>query len=198
MPDEPLPQRATTCCDRFPRVVLVQGAASGALASHAAVGVLGHHAFSRRLAGYLRGISRFDDPVIHAIALEVGSDESWPQWPTEDAAADRGRGGELDGGVAQEFFSAGARMLSGWNRLVWPFKLLFDQQLGWSGLAYVLLCGLWGLAVWSFVGGAMTRNAALRLTRGEFGAWGNVSKFARSKWPSYFTARCFRCWVCFY
>ncbi len=72
-----------------------------------------------------------------------------------------------------------------------PFQYLFDRNLTYVELAYVILCGIWALAVWSFFGGAITRLAALRLTRDELPSTNRLKEFALSRWKSYFRAPLF-------
>jgi hypothetical protein len=48
-----------------------------------------------------------------------------------------------------------------------PFARLTDTELGWGRQLCMSLCGLWTIAVWALLGGAIARIAALHLTRGE-------------------------------
>ncbi len=57
--------------------------------------------------------------------------------------------------------------LDAWLRLAWPFVRLFDAQRSFAELTYLLLCGIWEIVVWAIFGGAITRIAALELTRRE-------------------------------
>ena len=62
---------------------------------------------------------------------------------------------------------------------------MFRSELTWVGFIYMVLCAVWELLVWGLVGGAITRIAALRLTRNE--APGLVAALAHAgrKWMSY-------------
>ena len=53
---------------------------------------------------------------------------------------------------------------------------------------YALICGLWELAVWGLVGGAITRIAALALARDSRVGLLEGLKFGTFKWPQYFLA----------
>src|SRR5262245_28215370 len=54
-----------------------------------------------------------------------------------------------------------------WLYLTRPFINLFDSNLTPLGFFYFVLCGIWELLVWGLFGGAITRIAALKLTRDE-------------------------------
>lgn len=79
-------------------------------------------------------------------------------------------------------------LLAVWEHLSGPFLYLFDPALTGGELAYLLLCCGWALIVWAVFGGAITRIAALTLTRDEpIGIFGAL-RHASAKWPSYFSA----------
>ena len=46
-----------------------------------------------------------------------------------------------------------------------PFLRLFEPGIGVTAFTYWLLCAIWVLAVWALIGGAVTRIAALSMTR---------------------------------
>ena len=48
-----------------------------------------------------------------------------------------------------------------------------------------LLCALWALAFWAFIGGVITRTAAVSFARQENLAWGKAGGFAQSLEPSW-------------
>ena len=52
-------------------------------------------------------------------------------------------------------------------------------------LACSLTCGLWGLLVWAFFGGAITRSAAVELACEERIGFGQMIGYARARWRSY-------------
>src|SRR5262249_40031106 len=56
---------------------------------------------------------------------------------------------------------------------------------------FLLLCGLWAVAVWALFGGAITRIAAMKLGREESVSTVEALRFARKKWASYFAAPLF-------
>lgn len=55
----------------------------------------------------------------------------------------------------------------GWLWVSAPLIRLVDRNLSALGSLTLLLSGLWAIIVWSFFGSAITRIAALQLTRGE-------------------------------
>lgn len=75
-----------------------------------------------------------------------------------------------------------------WQYLSRPWREIFARGLTWTNLAYLLLCGLWAVAVWAFFGAAITRLAAVELAADERIGWVAMLSFARAKWLSFFTA----------
>lgn len=55
-------------------------------------------------------------------------------------------------------------------------------------VACLILCGLWGVAIWAFFGAAICRTAAVRLAADEQVGWGGALRYAAKKWPAYFAA----------
>ncbi len=72
--------------------------------------------------------------------------------------------------------------------LVEPFRRVFDPYLSWRGLAFYLAGGLWTLLVWCFLGGTITRIAAVRLGRDERVGLRESMHFARRKLLSFVCA----------
>ena len=73
-------------------------------------------------------------------------------------------------------------------RFVEPFRQLFDPTLNQHRMAYFLFGGLWTIAVWSLVGGAITRIACVRLGRDERVGLRDSLRHAAQKWLSHFSA----------
>ncbi len=66
-----------------------------------------------------------------------------------------------------------------------PALALFDIRLSFSGFCFYLLCTIWAILVWSIFGAAITRIAALALTREhKLGLRGGLS-FGLLHWPSF-------------
>jgi hypothetical protein len=72
-----------------------------------------------------------------------------------------------------------------WLYFANPFIHLFSGELTPSGFVILLICCVWELLVWGLVGGAITRIAALRLTRDEAPPFLAALKHAGRKLPSY-------------
>ena len=78
---------------------------------------------------------------------------------------------------------------SSWKLLTTPaWRGLDNKNLALRDVVCVLLCGLWGAAVWAFFGAAICRGAAVQLAADEQIGWGSALRFAGRKWPSYFFA----------
>lgn len=77
---------------------------------------------------------------------------------------------------------------SPWQQLSAPVRQLFNRELTITSLAFVLLCVLWAVLVWSLLAGGMTRMAVVQLAREENVSMGNALRHARSRWRSYFSA----------
>lgn len=67
------------------------------------------------------------------------------------------------------------------------FSLIFDIKSSVTVIAFLVLCLLWGLAVWALIGGAITRIAAVSFTTGEQIGWNRARDFAIKNWLSYFS-----------
>lgn len=75
-----------------------------------------------------------------------------------------------------------------WIHMTRPFLDLFDEDLTPAGFGCLLMCGIWEILVWALVGGAITRIAALKLTRGEAPDIVKAIKFAGGFLVSYVSA----------
>jgi len=64
------------------------------------------------------------------------------------------------------------------QRLVYPFAQLLDADLSAGEAAYYAFGGLWMLLVWGFLGGAITRMAAVKLGREERISLGEATSYA--------------------
>ncbi len=67
-------------------------------------------------------------------------------------------------------FTAGTNsgpLVRGWTWLTRPFILLANRETSWRRSWVLSLSGIWAIIVWSLFGGAISRIAAVHLTRGE-------------------------------
>jgi hypothetical protein len=72
--------------------------------------------------------------------------------------------------------------------LVEPFRRLFDPTATWNQLVFYFVGGMWSLVVASWLGGAISRTAIVRLGRDERVGLRDSLDFARRKLPSYLAA----------
>ena len=75
-----------------------------------------------------------------------------------------------------------------WVQLIRPLRHAVEPDLSIGGLACLVLCGLWSLAIWAFFGAAISRIAAVQLGCDERVGWMPALRFACAKWRSYFAA----------
>jgi hypothetical protein len=81
-------------------------------------------------------------------------------------------------------------LMRGWAWALQPLDRLIDGP-GWRPRFAFAFAGLWALAVWGLVGGAISRIAALYLTRGETIGPIAALRAAGAKWMSTFAAPLF-------
>ena len=112
---------------------------------------------------------------------------------TSAAAADEARRQPTDRSAHPALDRKPEPFFGTWAQLGRPFCQLFDWDMKAEGMtlrefAFLLVCGLWALAVWAFFGGAVCRTAAVELANGERVGWGPMLRHACSKWWDYFLA----------
>jgi hypothetical protein len=78
--------------------------------------------------------------------------------------------------------------ISIWLHFTRPFRDMFSKELTAAGFLHLLLCAIWELLVWAVAGGAITRIAALKLTRNEAPGFVAALKYALGKIISYSAA----------
>lgn len=81
-------------------------------------------------------------------------------------------------------------LLRGWAWTIQPLTRLVEVA-GWRATVALLLAGVWVMAVWALVGGAIARIAALYLARGEHLGPLAALKSAAATWVSAFAAPAF-------
>jgi hypothetical protein len=74
------------------------------------------------------------------------------------------------------------------HRLSLPFRSLFDEGLSPATFAYFLFGGLWMLALWSVVGGTITRVATVYLGREERISVRDALAYTLKRYVAYFSA----------
>lgn len=75
-------------------------------------------------------------------------------------------------------------LVRGWSWLSSSWVELANRETSWQRCWALLLSGLWAIAVWSLFGGAITRIAAVQLTRGEILGPLTALKKAAAQWGS--------------
>lgn len=97
-------------------------------------------------------------------------------------------GGVFGPAEMSRFPQGTAPFAAAWWTLSAPARQLFDPQLSYTGLAFLLLCLFWAVAVWALIGGVLSRMAVVQLGREENIGWGQALAYVRSKWVSYASA----------
>lgn len=77
-----------------------------------------------------------------------------------------------------------------WRQLSRPLAMAFEPPMAAGDVAYLVICGLWAMAVWAYLGEAVSRGAAVALARDELLNWRSVLSYSRAKWFSVFGAPC--------
>ncbi len=96
-----------------------------------------------------------------------------------------------NGGVASEgtpLWLIVNPVLTPWEHISRPFRMMFTPELTWSSLAVTALCAFWVAVVWSFFGAVITRIAAVELAREERLSIASAISHARRKAVSYLSA----------
>jgi hypothetical protein len=130
------------------------------------------------------GFSGSSDPVIQHWH-ETSAHWIWQESPEFAISMSANNADELFASAASGLIEAPVSL---WLYLTRPFIDLFRSDLTWVGFIYLLLCGIWELLVWGLAGGAITRIAALRLTRNEAPDLVAATAHAGRRWLSYSVA----------
>jgi hypothetical protein len=112
-----------------------------------------------------------------------------PQLPSVDLSfvtADRSPGS--GGNPVSILHRAEEPFWGSFTQLSRPLRQLFASDVTSARFCFLLLCGLWTLAVWAFFGAAITRRAAVELAGEEHVGFGAMMRYAASRWLSYFAA----------
>ncbi|MBN1851075.1 MAG: hypothetical protein JW829_00065 [Pirellulales bacterium] len=165
MPDQQESIRAIDLQELFPWVILVRAlrlalvrmrilllAIAGLIATTAGFRVVGDLFFHETPDQQVQAWREVDSP--------------WP-WTVGQNAIGSGilPSQHPDHGIVHGLVNQG--LLGAWQWIARPIQRFFDPQLTWRGMFYSVLCGLWVIVVWAIFGGAITRIAALDMTRGE-------------------------------
>ena len=110
----------------------------------------------------------------------------WPwQRPLDTPSADQF--------TAFETWYTHSPLIAAWAELSVPFRRMSDmtQAPTFTNFMYLLCCALWSLVVWSFFGGAISRQAAVAFARQENVSLGGMIRFVNPRLGAYFVAPLF-------
>ncbi len=112
---------------------------------------------------------------------EMEANRMWP-WDSQIAPLQPGALWSLE---AWQYVNP---LVHGWDAISKPFVNIYRSEVTLTQWTYWLCCALWSLAIWAFLGGAITRIAAVSFARHENVSWSKVGNFVRPRWFSYFFA----------
>jgi hypothetical protein len=137
----------------------------------------------------------FADPNDDVLGAAIAKNDHWPWDPlysplSKDAESPSPSGYE---GLADGWERS--PVVLAWADISRPFRQIFElgasTHLAFTHIMYLLSGALWSLLVWSFFGGAITRQAAVAVSREENVSWGKLASFVRSRLGAYFVAPLF-------
>lgn len=118
-------------------------------------------------AGFrLVGDAFFDHSSDKLVQEWIAVDSPWP-WSAESNAIAATPSPERFSPRTVSPWLADQGFLGAWQWIARPVQRLFNTQSTWRSMFYSILCGLWAIVVWAIFGGAITRIAALDMTRNE-------------------------------
>jgi hypothetical protein len=82
-------------------------------------------------------------------------------------------------------FTWAGPLVRGWAWLSEPFVRMASRDVSWLQCLVLLLSGVWATVVWGLFGGAISRTAALYLTRGEVLSPVAAVRSAVGSWSAY-------------
>ncbi len=91
-------------------------------------------------------------------------------------------------GLKIHFFGPMIRTWAMLSQPVWQILSPTSGAMTVSDVLSLVLSAVWSLAVWAYLGAAISRVAAVQLATGEQVGWGAALRWARTKWLAYFSA----------
>lgn len=84
-------------------------------------------------------------------------------------------------------------LISAWNELAMPMKRMYQivEAPTFAGFMFLLCCGLWTLVIWTYFGGAISRQTAVAFARQENVSLGALARFVHGKAGAYLAAPLF-------
>jgi hypothetical protein len=130
----------------------------------------------------------FHDPgATHPLVeSDLAAYTTWPwERPIEMPPTDRM--------TSLEIWYANSPLMAAWNELAMPMKRMYQiaEAPTFAGFMYLLSCGLWTLFIWTFFGGAISRQTAVAFARQENVSLGALARFVHGKAGAYLAAPLF-------
>lgn len=122
-------------------------------------------------------------PLVPLDALVPDSPQLIATWPRARVAVPPQIAAESPALTLQH---SGEPVLGSLEQLSRPFRRMFAGDITIGRFFVLLVAALWALAVWGFLGGAITRVAAVSLAGDEHLPWSEMMAHVRSKWLAYF------------
>jgi hypothetical protein len=186
MPDQPSKSREISWHEWFPWLILLRTVRVAMMARVMALGALGLLATT---LGWRAIATIFPDPSDPAVRDPVITEwrKAVSQWPWDNSLELSVKATVTSAADLFHWAATGIPKapVSLWQYLTRPFMEMFSGELTGRGFLQLLLCCLWALVVWGVFGGAISRIAALKLTRDEAPGFVAALKYAVSKLSSY-------------
>lgn len=167
-----------------PWLVLLQSVRVALMARVLVLGAVGLVAMTLGWRGISAAFSASDDPVLQQWR-ETGLRWVWQESPAFSVVTSAKSAEQLFSSASSGLLEAPVTL---WMSLTRPFVDLFRAELTFTGFICLLLCGVWALLVWGLIGGAISRIAALKFTRGEAPDLFGAVRHSGSRLLSYSTA----------
>jgi hypothetical protein len=181
MADQPSKSREFSWHEWFPWLILLRTVRVALMARVMVLGALGLIAMTLGWRAIGAALPETSDPVI-SDWNNVANQWLWDNSPELSVEATVSSAAGLFRWAAMGLPNAPVSL---WLYVTRPFMELFREDLTARGFAQLLLCCLWGLLVWGVFGGAISRIAALKLTRDEAPGFVAALRYAVSKLSSY-------------
>jgi len=136
----------------------------------------------------------FADPDNPELARAIQQHNAWP-WHRPLSAPG------VDEITTPRAWPAESPLLLAWDEMSGPLRQLYGVHPdpyhpyrpapSFASFGYLLCCALWGLLIWAFFGGAITRLAAVAFARQENVSLGQLAGFVSPRLSAYFVAPLF-------
>jgi hypothetical protein len=165
----------------FPWLILFRAIRIGLFVRILILGAIGLVATTAGWKVIIWAFEGAEDPFIQKWEVQ-GGEWVWQTTSHFGIATSVGSAEELFRLALQGLIQAPAEI---WLHMIRPFVSMFDSDMTGTAFLCLALCGLWELVVWALAGGAITRIAALQLTRRESPSIADSLRFANRSMLSY-------------